>query len=102
MEGGRRHMASGGTNQIRLRITGPDGRVSESVSDQDSIILGSGSGAAVRIPDPHVSNLHLMLKRERNGHSLVNIGTEWTRLDPQRAVKLGFDAILVGLLAGLV
>ena len=70
-------MVSGGTNQIRLRITGPDGRVHESVSDQESIILGSGSGAAVRIPDPQVSNLHLMLKRERNGVvKVIDLGSE--------------------------
>jgi pSer/pThr/pTyr-binding forkhead associated (FHA) protein len=70
-------MVSGGTNQIRLRITGPDGRVHESVSDQESIILGSGAGAAVRIPDPQVSNLHLMLKRERNGVVMViDLGSE--------------------------
>ena len=54
-----------------------DGRVSESVSDQESIILGSGSGAAVQIPDPHVSNLHLMLKRERNGAvKVIDLGSE--------------------------
>ncbi|HEY8207304.1 MAG TPA: AgmX/PglI C-terminal domain-containing protein [Myxococcaceae bacterium] len=60
-----------------MRITGPDGRVHESVSDQESIILGSGAGAAVRIPDPQVSNLHLMLKRERNGVVMViDLGSE--------------------------
>jgi hypothetical protein len=47
------------------------------------------------------------LWRERDGHSLVNIGTEWTRLDPQRAWKLGIDGgilavIVTGLLAGLL
>jgi len=70
-------MVSGGTNQIRLRITGPDGRVHESVTDQESVILGSGTGAAVRIPDPQVSNLHLMLKRERNGVvKVIDLGSE--------------------------
>jgi len=70
-------MASGGTNQIRLRITGPDGRVSESVTDQESVILGSGTSAGVRIPDPQVSNLHLMLKRERNGAvKVIDLGSE--------------------------
>jgi len=70
-------MVSGGTNQLRLRITGPDGRVHESVTDQESVILGSGAGAAVRIPDPQVSNLHLMLKRERNGVvKVIDLGSE--------------------------
>jgi hypothetical protein len=62
--------------------------------DRNRLAYGFGLWSPEMLP--HWSRL----KSERNGHSLVNIGTEWTRLDPQRAVKLGFDAILVGLLAG--
>ena len=48
---------------------------------------------------PHMRPHWARLVRDRNGHSLVNIGTEWTRADPQRAWKLGIDG---GLLAILV
>jgi hypothetical protein len=30
-----------------------------------------------------------------DGHSLVNIGTEWIRLDPQRALKVSLDSSLL-------
>ncbi len=64
-------------NGLTLRITGPDGSVVESTSDQDSIILGSGAGAAVRLVDPRVSNLHVMLKVETNGVvTAIDLGSE--------------------------
>ena len=50
---------------ITLQITGPDGQVSESVSELESIIVGSGAGAAIKVTDPKVSNLHFMLKVEK-------------------------------------
>lgn len=37
---------------------------------------------------------------EPSGHAFVNIGTEWTRLDPQRAFKVG--AVVIAVLTGLV
>ncbi|HVE84522.1 MAG TPA: FHA domain-containing protein, partial [Myxococcales bacterium] len=70
-----------------MRITGPDGRTSESISDQESIILGSGSGAGVRIADPRVSNLHAMLKVERNGVvKVIDLGSELGTLVAGRPV----------------
>lgn len=39
---------------------------------------------------PHWERLWVL----RDGHSLVNVGTEWVRLDPQRAFKVGVDTVL--------
>lgn len=43
-------------------------------------------------------------RRWWDGHSLVNIGTEWTRLDPQRAFKaqfVGYWATMALLVVGM-
>ena len=62
---------------LTLRITGPDGSVNEARSEQESIILGSGTGAGVRLHDPQVSNLHVMLKRESDGRVMaIDLGSE--------------------------
>lgn len=61
---------------ITLRITGPDGTQNETTSELESVILGSGTGAAVRLNDPKVSNLHVMLKVERGGITVIDLGSE--------------------------
>src|SRR5258705_13464419 len=62
---------------ITFRNSGPDGTTSESSSDLESVILGSGSGATVKITDPRVSNLHAMLKVEKTGTvSVMDLGSE--------------------------
>src|SRR3954469_11965750 len=62
---------------ITLKITGPDGAVSESTSELESVIVGSGAGAAVKITDPRVSNLHFMLKVEKSGAvTAIDLGSE--------------------------
>src|SRR3954471_3683725 len=62
---------------ITFRITGPDGTTTESTSDLESVILGRGAGATVKISDPKVSNLHAMLKVEKTGIvSVMDLGSE--------------------------
>jgi TonB family protein len=62
---------------ITLQITGPDGAVAESTSELESIIVGSGAGAAVKVTDPKVSNLHCMLKVEKDGSvTVIDLGSE--------------------------
>lgn len=62
---------------LTLQITSPDGRVSQSVAEQESIILGSGAGAAVKVDDPKVSNLHVMLKVGTDGSvTAMDLGSE--------------------------
>src|SRR5689334_10125589 len=64
-------------NGLTLRITHPDGTVTESTSQLESVIVGSGPGAAVKITDPKVSNLHVMLKVEKNGVvTAIDLGSE--------------------------
>src|SRR3954451_17438627 len=60
-------MAAGKKNGLTLRITGPDGSGHEAVSESESVIVGSGAQAAVKILDPRVSKLHVMLKFESTG-----------------------------------
>lgn len=75
-------------NSLRLRIIGPDGSVHESISEQESVILGSGAGAAIQIPDPTVSNLHVMLKVEQNGVvKAIDLGSEHGTLLREAPVK---------------
>lgn len=62
---------------ITLRITNPDGTTSESSSDLESVIVGSGAAAAIKISDPKVSNLHVMLKVEKSGQvTAIDLGSE--------------------------
>src|SRR5229473_1235595 len=69
---------------LKLRITGSDGSTAESQSDAESIIIGSGAGAGLRLNDPDVSNLHLMLKVEKGGVTAIDLGSErGTRLGDQ-------------------
>lgn len=63
--------------KITLQITNPDGSVTESTSELESIIVGSGSGAAVKVTDPKVSNLHCMFKVEKDGSvTVIDLGSE--------------------------
>src|SRR5689334_14269590 len=63
-------------NAVTLRITGPDGSTSVSNPELESIILGSGAGAAIKISDPKVSNLHVMLKVEQDRVTAIDLGSE--------------------------
>jgi len=73
---------------ITLQITSPDGTVSESTSDLESVIVGSGAGAAVKITDPRVSNLHFMLKVEKSGIvTAIDLGSEHGTRFKDQAIK---------------
>jgi type II secretory pathway component HofQ len=72
---------------ITLQITGPDGATSEATSDLESIIVGSGPGAAVKLSDPDVSNLHCMLKVDKSGRlTVIDLGSDTGTLLKNRAV----------------
>jgi len=110
-------MVSNGINAITLRITGPDGWTQESVSELESIILGSGAGAGIQIPDPKVSNLHVMLKVEKGGRvQVIDLGSEGgtrigerpvqgpTQLNPGDIIRVGASRVevLFGTVRGRV
>ncbi|HEY1087599.1 MAG TPA: FHA domain-containing protein, partial [Archangium sp.] len=73
---------------ITLHITNPDGSVTEQVSELESIIVGSGSGASVKVTDPKVSNLHCMFKVEKDGNvTVIDLGSESGTKFKDQAVK---------------
>jgi TonB family protein len=73
---------------ITLHITNPDGSVTESTSELESIIVGSGSGASVKVADPKVSNLHCMFKVEKDGNvTVIDLGSEGGTKFKDAAVK---------------
>ncbi len=75
-------------NNLILRITGPDGSTTESSSDLESVILGSGAGAAVKLTDPQVSNLHVMIRVEKNGDvTAIDLGSEHGTRVGDRVIK---------------
>ncbi|MFP2902653.1 FHA domain-containing protein, partial [Corallococcus sp. 4LFB] len=87
---------------MTLRITTPDGSIQETVSEAESVIVGSGAQAAVKIQDPRVSNLHVMLKVDSDGSvTAIDLGSEaGTQVSGQRliiptALKPG-DVLTVG------
>ncbi|MBZ4421462.1 TonB family protein [Myxococcus sp. RHSTA-1-4] len=95
-------MAAAKNNGLTLRITGPDGSTVEAVSEAESVIVGSGAQAAVKIQDPRVSNLHVMLKVDKDGSvTAIDLGSEsGTEVHGQRmliptALKPG-DVLKVG------
>lgn len=69
-------MAAPNKNGLRLRITGPDGAVQELREQAENVILGSGAQAAVRLADPRVSQLHLMLKVDKGSVVAIDLGSE--------------------------
>ncbi|MCP3060089.1 TonB family protein [Myxococcus sp. K38C18041901] len=70
-------MAAAKNNGLTLRITGPDGSTVETVSEAESVIVGSGAQAAVKVQDPRVSNLHVMLKVDKDGSvTAIDLGSE--------------------------
>ncbi|NOJ82446.1 TonB family protein [Myxococcus xanthus] len=81
-------MAAAKNNGLTLRITGPDGSTAEAVSEAESVIVGSGAQAAVKIQDPRVSNLHVMLKVDKDGSvTAIDLGSEGgTEVRGQRLV----------------
>lgn len=67
---------AGNRVSLRLRIRKAGATIREGSFEQESLILGSGDGAAVRLEDPRVSNLHLMLKVETHGVTAIDLGSE--------------------------
>lgn len=95
-------MAAARKNGLTLRITTPDGSIQETVSEAESVIVGSGAQAAVKIQDPRVSNLHVMLKVDNDGSvTAIDLGSEGgTQVSGQKliiptALKPG-DVLTVG------
>src|SRR5262249_1463576 len=74
---------------LRIRITAPDGSTREMAPGAESVILGSGTEATVKMLDPAVSSLHLLLKIEKNGGvTAIGLGSEAGTWIGGRSIKM--------------
>ncbi len=63
--------------KLVLKIASPGGDRREVSQEQpESLIIGSGPAAAVRVEDPKVAALHCMLKFDANQVTVIDLGTE--------------------------
>ncbi len=75
-------------NAITLQVVSPDGAVAETTSELESIIVGSGAGALIRVNDPKAASLHCMFKVDKEGRvTLIDLGSEAGTILNGRAVK---------------
>src|SRR5262249_43948584 len=65
------HVAS-----VTLRLTTAEGVVRDVPLSEELIILGSGPSAGLRVNDPAVSSLHLLLKRHRDTVLAIDLARE--------------------------
>lgn len=64
-------------SQLHLTVISADGSTEELSFSQDSVILGSGASANVRLEDDNVSSIHAMLKLEGEGQvRVIDLGSE--------------------------
>lgn len=65
------------SNTIGLQITAADGKTSDAVYDSDSILIGSGPSAVLRLDDPGVSSIHAVVKVTPEGSvTIIDLGSE--------------------------
>ncbi len=62
---------------IGLQITTRDGKASDAVHDSDSILIGSGPSAVLRLEDQDVSSIHAVIKVTPEGVvTIIDLGSE--------------------------
>ncbi|MGZ6059046.1 MAG: AgmX/PglI C-terminal domain-containing protein [Myxococcaceae bacterium] len=61
---------------VTLRLTTPEGAVRDVLLDEEMLVLGSGPAAGLRVHDPAVSSLHLLLKRHRDTVLAIDLASE--------------------------
>ncbi len=65
------------SNTIGLQIAAADGKTSDAVFDSDSILIGSGPSAVLRLDDPDVSSIHAVVKVTPEGEvTIIDLGSE--------------------------
>jgi hypothetical protein len=72
---------------ITLHVTGPDGATASASSEQESIIIGSGAGAAFQVADPGVSSLHCLIKVEQGRVAVIDLGSASGTLVRDRPIR---------------
>jgi FHA domain len=86
---------------VTLRITTVEGTVRDVPLKEEMLVLGSGPAAGLRVHDPAVSSLHLLLKRHRDTVLAIDLASEAgtqvgdTPLQAPRALRHG-DIIRLG------
>lgn len=66
-----------GTPKIAIQITMPDGTSHDASYDVDSVLIGSGPSALLRIEDSQVSSIHAVIKRQADGGmTIIDLGSE--------------------------
>jgi hypothetical protein len=62
---------------IRFQITMPDGKTFETSYESDSVLIGSGSSAVLRLDDAAVSSIHAVVKVGAEGAiTIIDLGSE--------------------------
>jgi len=61
---------------VTLRLTTPEGGVRDVALTDEMVVLGSGPAAGLRVHDPAVSSLHLLLKRHRDTVLAIDLASE--------------------------
>ncbi len=61
---------------VTLRLTTAEGVVRDVSLNEEMLILGSGPAAGLRVHDPAVSSLHLLLKRHRDALLAIDLASE--------------------------
>jgi TonB family protein len=65
------------SHTIGLNITMPDGRTFDASYDSDSVLIGSGPSAVLRLEDPDVSSIHAVIKVTPEGSvTVIDLGSE--------------------------
>src|SRR4029453_6101931 len=61
---------------VTLRLTTVEGTVRDVPLKEEMLVLGSGPAAGLRLHDPAVSSLHLLLKRHRDTVLAIDLASE--------------------------
>src|SRR5499433_3089400 len=61
---------------VTLRLTTAEGDIQDVSLSEEMLILGSGPGAGLRVHDPAVSSLHLLLKRHHDTVLAIDLASE--------------------------
>ena len=64
------------SQSLRLKLTLPDGNVVEEVFTQDSIIVGSGPSAAMKVDHEEISSMHMIIKVQAEGITVADLGSD--------------------------
>ena len=61
---------------VTLRLTTAEGAVRDVPLTEEMLVLGSGPAAGLRVHDPAVSSVHLLLKRHRDTVLAIDLASE--------------------------